>query len=62
MLGPYGVKCLQVVGKRLNETLAILNVPGMSKKTFISIENQIGVSWGKILSEEIIRLAKKRKN
>ena len=47
--------------KRLNETLATLNVPGMSKKTFISIENQIGVSWEKILSEEIIKAGKEEK-
>ena len=33
----------------------------MSKKTFISIENQIGVSWEKILSEEIIKAGKEEK-
>ncbi len=38
---------------RLNETTAALNIPGMSKKTFISIETQIGKAWETQLAEEI---------
>ena len=38
---------------RLNETAAALNVPGMSKNTFTSIESQIGQAWEAQLTEEI---------
>ena len=38
---------------RLNETAAVLNLPGMSKNTFISIEAQIGQAWEAQLTEEI---------
>ena len=40
--------------KPLNETMAAINVPGISKKTFIKIENQIGTSWEKILADEML--------
>lgn len=38
---------------RLNETAAALNLPGMSKNTFTSIEIQIGKAWEDQLVEEI---------
>ncbi len=37
--------------KPLNELMATMNVPGINKKTFLKIENQIGEAWGKILAE-----------
>ena len=41
--------------KHLNEVLAAINVPSMTKKSFICIEkNQVGASWGKIVANEIM--------
>lgn len=39
---------------KLNETAAALNMPGMSKNTFISIETQIGKAWEAELAKEIV--------
>ena len=40
--------------RSLNEFMASINVPGMSKPTFNRIETQIGMQWKKILSDEMI--------
>ena len=40
---------------KLNETAAALNLPGMSKNTFASIETQIGKAWEAQLAEEITK-------
>ena len=47
--------------KPLNETMAAINVPGISKKTFIKIENQIGASWEKILADEMLAAGNEEK-
>ena len=46
----------------LNELLSSVNVPCMTKKTFCKIEEQIGRSWEKILSEEIINAGVKERD
>ena len=45
----------------LNEIMATINVPGLSKKTFIKIENQIGASWEQILADEMLAAGKEGK-
>ena len=40
---------------RLSETAAALDLPGMSKNTFTSIETQIGQAWEAQLAEEITK-------
>lgn len=47
--------------KCLNETMASINVPGMTKKTFQKIETQIGESWEKVLGDEIKKAGEKEK-
>ena len=47
--------------KPLNELLATMNVPGISKKSFLTIESQIGASWEKILGEEMVKAGKEEK-
>lgn len=47
--------------KPLNEIMAAINVPGISKKTFTRIENQIGASWEKILADEMIKAGKEER-
>lgn len=46
---------------RLNETAAALNLPGMSKNTFTSIESQIGQAWEAQLAEEIKKAGEQEK-
>ena len=49
-------KCWSSPGHaRLNETVAALDMPGMSKKTFSNIEMQIGNVWESNLAYEITR-------
>ncbi len=38
---------------RLNETLAIMDVPGMSKKMYLNPENKIGDAWADSLAKEV---------
>ena len=54
MLGLCGVRCQLAGGgggggqQHLNEVLAAINVPSMTKKSFIHIgKNQAGTSWEK---------------
>ena len=46
---------------KLNETAAALDLPGMSKNTFASIETQIGKAWEAQLAEEIIKAGEEEK-
>lgn len=46
---------------KLNETAAALDLPGMSKNTFTSIETQIGKAWEAQLAEEIIKAGEEEK-
>ena len=48
--------------KPLNERMAAINVPGIIKKTFIKIENQIGASWETILADEMLAAGNEEKN
>ena len=48
--------------RNLNEFMASINAPGMSKPTFNHIETQIGKKWGEILSDEIIKAGEEEKN
>ena len=48
--------------RNLNEFMASINAPGMSKPTFNHIETQIGQKWGEILSDEIIKAGEEEKN
>lgn len=41
--------------RALNEQLAALNVPGMSKSTFSKIEGQLGQEWESILCSEMLK-------
>ena len=47
--------------RQLNDVLASINVPGMSKKTFLKIEGQIGAAWEKNLADEIIKAGEEEK-
>ncbi len=47
--------------KPLNELMATMNVPGINKKTFLKIVNQIGEAWEKILAEEMVKARKEDK-
>ena len=59
----YAVNVVAVLGQmatggghaRPNETAAALDIPGMSKNTFSSIEMQIGGAWESKLAHEITR-------
>ena len=52
----------QIAGhKPLNERMAAINVPGISKKTLIKIENQIGASWETILADEMLAACNEEK-
>ena len=48
--------------KPLNEMMAAINSTGISKKTFIKIENQIGTSCEKILAVEMLAAGNEEKN
>ena len=39
----------------LNEIAATLDMPGMHRKTFVSIEKQIGQAWETLLAEEMTK-------
>ena len=45
----------------LNEFLASINVPGLSKPTFTKIETQIGNKWDELLCSEIIKAGEEEK-
>jgi hypothetical protein len=47
--------------RKLNEVLASINVPGISKPTFTLIETQIGGKWEQVLSQEIKRAGEEEK-
>ena len=40
---------------KLNEIAATLDMPGMHRKTFVSIEKQIGQAWETLLAEEMTK-------
>ena len=40
---------------RLNESLAIMEVPGLPKSTFTSIEEEVGKAWAHLLLEETLK-------
>lgn len=45
----------------LSETAAALELPSMSKKTFINIEAQIGGAWEALLAEEMVKAGQEEK-
>ena len=47
--------------RKLNEMMASMGIPGMSKGTFIQIETQIGTKWEDILSTEIQKAGEEEK-
>ena len=47
--------------RKLNEMMASIGIPGMSKGTFIRIETQIGNKWEDILSTEIQKAGEEEK-
>lgn len=47
--------------RNLNELLASINVPGISKPTFTHIETQIGTKWEQILTQEIVKAGEEEK-
>ena len=47
--------------KSLNKIMAAINAQEYPKKNIISLENQIGTSWGYILAEEIIKVGEEHK-
>lgn len=46
---------------KLSETAAALDLPGMSKNSFTSIETQIGKAWEVQLADEIIKAGEEEK-